>query len=239
MNIALIPARSGSKRLPGKNIKLLNNKPLIYYTIRVAQETKLFSEIIVSTDSQEIADIAISCGATAPLLRPTEYATDTSTDIEWISHAINLMVKTPRSEIGFVSILRPTSPLRTSGTIISAFNLLASNSWADSLRAMEITDKHPGKMWVLDKENKAHPYLDQSNEVTPTHNKPTQSLETIWVQNASLEIIKFESLITTNSISGNNVLGFEMPGVEGFDINRPLDFEFLEFIVSKKPQLLI
>lgn len=239
MNIALIPARSGSKRLPGKNTKLLNNKPLIYYTIRAAQKTKLFSEIIVSTDSQEIADIAISFGATVPLLRPSEYATDTSTDIEWVSHAINSMVKTPRSEISFVSILRPTSPLRTSETIINAFNLLASNSWADSIRAMEITDKHPGKMWVLDNENKAHSYLDQSNEAIPTHNKPTQSLETLWVQNASLEIVKFKSLIGTNSISGNNVLGFEMPGIEGFDINRPLDFEFLEFIVSKKSQLLI
>jgi N-acylneuraminate cytidylyltransferase len=239
MNIALIPARSGSKRLPGKNIKHLNNKPLIYYTIKVAQETELFSEIIVSTDSQEIADIAISCGATVPFLRPSEYATDTSTDIEWVNHAINFMAKTPRSEIRFISILRPTSPLRTSRTIIQALNQLESNSWADSLRAMEITDKHPGKMWVLDKENKAQPFLNQSNEAIPTHNKPTQSLEAIWVQNASLEIIKFKSLITTNSISGNNVMGFEMPGIEGFDINRPLDFEFLEFIVREKPQLLL
>jgi CMP-N-acetylneuraminic acid synthetase len=104
---------------------------------------------------------------------------------------------------------------------------------------MEITDKHPGKMWVLDRENRANPYLDQSNETIPTHNKPTQTLETLWVQNASLEIIKFKSLILTNSISGNNVLGFEMPGIEGFDINTQRDFEFLEFIVSNRPQLLI
>lgn len=233
VNIALIPARSGSKRVPGKNIKLLNNKPLIYYTISVAQDTKLFSEIIVSTDSQEIADIAKSYGANVPLLRPLEYASDTSSDIEWVTHALDSMVKTPKSEIHTVSILRPTSPMRTSKTIIEALKLLENNSWADSLRAMEITDKHPGKMWVLDVENKAYPYLDQSKEIIPTHNKPTQSLETLWIQNASLEIIKYKSLISTKSISGDNVLGFNMPGIEGFDINSPQDFEFLEFILHK------
>lgn len=239
MNIALIPARSGSKRLPDKNIKLLNRKPLIYYTIKAALDTNLFTEVIVSTDSQEIADIAKNCGATVPLLRPSEFATDSSSDIEWISHAIDSMVKTPKKNIDSVSILRPTSPLRTSETIAKALKLLESTSWADSLRAMEITDKHPGKMWVLNKEKKAHPYLDQTGEAIPTHNKPTQSLQTLWVQNASLEIIKFKSLILTKSISGNNVLGYEMPGLEGFDINTQQDFEFLEFIVHRNPHLLL
>ncbi len=239
MNIALIPARSGSKRLPGKNIKPLNGKPLIYYTIKVALETKIFSEVIVSTDSKEISEVAKICGANVPLLRPAELATDSSTDIEWVNHAINLMVKVPLSEISSISILRPTSPLRTSATISKALILLESNSWADSVRAMEITDKHPGKMWVLNDEKRALPYLDQTGELVPTHNKPTQSLQTLWVQNASLEIIKFKSLMSTNSISGNNVLGYEMPGLEGFDINTEKDFEFLEFMTSRNPHLLV
>ncbi len=239
VNIALIPARSGSKRLPGKNIKLLNGKHLIYYTIKVALESKLFSEVIVSTDSKEIADIAKIHGANVPLLRPSDLATDSSTDIEWVNHAINSMVKVSHSEISSVSILRPTNPLRTSATISKALKLLESNSWADSVRAMEITDKHPGKMWVLDEDKKAYPYLDQSGEVIPTHNKPTQSLQTLWVQNASLEIIKFKSLMSTKSISGNNVLGYEMPGLEGFDINTQKDFEFLEFLISRDPYLIV
>ena len=239
VNIALIPARSGSKRLPGKNIKLLNGKHLIYYTIKVALESKLFSEVIVSTDSKEIADIAKIHGANVPLLRPSDLATDSSTDIEWVNHAINSMVKISHSEISSVSILRPTNPLRTSATISKALKLLESNSWADSVRAMEITDKHPGKMWVLDEDKKAYPYLDQTGEVIPTHNKPTQSLQTLWVQNASLEIIKFKSLMSTKSISGNNVLGYEMPGLEGFDINTQKDFEFLEFLISRNPYLIV
>jgi CMP-N,N'-diacetyllegionaminic acid synthase len=238
MNIALIPARSGSKRLPGKNVKLLNGKPLIYYTIRAALETNLFAEVVVSTDSQEIGDIAKSYGAKVPLLRPLAFATDSSTDIEWVSHAINSMVKTPQNNIDLVSILRPTNPLRTSETIAKALKLLESTSWADSLRAMEITEKHPGKMWVLDKDKHAYPYLDQTGEAIPTHNKPTQSLQTLWVQNASLEIIRFKSLVMSNSISGNSVLGYEMPGLEGLDINTQIDFEFLEFLASRNPYLL-
>ena len=239
VNIALIPARSGSKRLPGKNIKLLKGKPLIYYTIKVALESKLFSEVIVSTDSKEIGDIAEIYGARVPLLRPSDFATDSSTDIEWVSHAINSMITVPHDEISSVSILRPTSPLRTIATITKALKLLESDSWADSVRAMEVTDKHPGKMWVLNEEKKAYPYLDQTSELIPTHNKPTQSLQTLWVQNASLEIIKFKSLMSTKSISGNNVLGYEMPGLEGFDINTQKDFEFLEFLISINPNLLI
>lgn len=239
MNIALIPARSGSKRLPGKNIKLLKGKPLIYYTIKVALETKLFSEVIVSTDSEEIADIAKIFGANVPMLRPSELATDSSTDIEWVIHAINFMVKIPHGEINSVSILRPTNPLRTSATIIKALKILESDSWADSIRAMEITNKHPGKMWVLNEEKKAYPYLDQTDEIIPTHNKPTQLLQTLWIQNASLEIIKFKSLMSTKSISGKNVLGFEMPRLEGFDINTEEDFEFLQFLISTNPYLLV
>ena len=238
MNIALIPARFGSKRLPNKNTKLLNGKPLIFYSIKSALDTKIFSEVIVSTDSQEIAEIAKSCGAMVPILRPSEFATDFSSDIEWVTHAINFMVKIPHSDIDLVSILRPTSPLRRSTTIINALKLLETTSWADSLRAMEITDKHPGKMWILNEEKKAHPYLDQTSESIPTHNKPTQSLQTLWVQNASLEIIKFKSLTSTKSISGSNILGYKMPGLEGFDINTQQDFEFLEFIISRNPHLL-
>ena len=95
--IALIPARSGSKRLPGKNIKNLNGVPLIAYSIKSALNSKLFTEVIVSTDSQEIAEIAVHWGASVPVLRPPEYASDTSPDIEWVSHSIENMVITSRN----------------------------------------------------------------------------------------------------------------------------------------------
>jgi CMP-N-acetylneuraminic acid synthetase len=141
-------------------------------------------------------------------------------------------------KVEYVAILRPTSPLRRKLTIAKALQSLTENSWADSLRAMQITDKHPGKMWTLNDKNRATPFLEQSQENPPTHDRPTQSLQKLWIQNASLEIARLGAIFETNSISGRSVLGFEMPGLEGFDINSKMDFEFLEFLISKNKELI-
>jgi N-acylneuraminate cytidylyltransferase len=238
INIALIPARSGSKRLPGKNIKLLNDKPLIAYTVCAAKKTGLFSEVIVSTDSEEIAQISRQWGASVPSLRPGKFATDESTDIDWVLHAVNQMISRPLGEVKHVAILRPTSPLRSGESIVRAMENLESCIWADSIRALEPTFKHPGKMWLLDENHHAKPYLDQEIGQVPTYNKPTQMLEKLWIQNASLEIVKLKSLLASQKISGEKVLGIELPGFEGFDLNTSHDWDFLEFIASKYPDVI-
>jgi N-acylneuraminate cytidylyltransferase len=238
ISVALIPARSGSKRLPNKNVRDLRNKPLIAYSIEQAIKSNIFSEIVVSTDSEDIAAIAKDYGATVPILRPEIFASDSSPDIEWVLHALDNMVSIDKDKIEFMALLRPTSPLRTSSTIVKAFDLLKENTWADSLRAMEITNKHPGKMWILDQNLSATPFLDQENNDSPTYNSPTQSLGNVWVQNASLECARVKRVIETRSISGSSVLGFEMPGLEGFDINSQEDWDYLEFLLSKHPKIL-
>ena len=199
---------------------------------------KIFSEVIVSTDSEEIAVIARNYGASVPILRPEIFASDTSPDIEWVLHALDNMVSIDKVKIEFMALLRPTNPLRSSDTITKAFDLLKDNSWADSLRAMEVTNKHPGRMWILDKNLSASPFLEQKNNDTPTYDSPTQSLGSVWVQNASLEWARVKRVIETGSISGDRVLGFEMPGLEGFDINSQEDWDYLEFLISKNPKLL-
>lgn len=238
MNIALIPARSGSKRLPEKNIRLLGNKPLIAYSIESALKSNLFAEVIVSTDDDKIADIAINHGAQVPCLRPKELSGDFSYDIEWVNHSIKFMIKTPSVNIQNLAILRPTSPLRSSETIIAAVEALNSTLWADSLRAMEPTTIHPGKMWIVDENKRAVPYVAQIDKSVPTHDSPTQILQKLWIQNASLEIVRFSAFSETGSISGRTVLSFEMPGLEGFDINTLEDLQYLEFLVSRSPEIL-
>jgi CMP-N-acetylneuraminic acid synthetase len=237
-NIALIPARVGSKRIPNKNVKLLNGIPLVAYSIQAAIESKMFDEVIVSTDSPEIAEISQHWGANVPVLRPREFATDSSPDFEWFMHAINFMIETPINQVEFISLLRPTSPLRRSSSIVRAFQEIASSDWADSLRAMEPVSQHPGKMWTLDEGNKATPFMDQSRQDTTTFNRPTQTLQKIFVQNASLEIVRLESVLRTRSISGDNILAFEMPGWEGFDLNSELDLFLLEYLIQSDPTLL-
>lgn len=152
-------------------------------------------------------------------------------------HAVNRLVQSKREEIDCLAILRPTSPLRTPSTIRNAMQTFNDNQWADSLRAMEVTHLHPGKMWRVDSNYEASPYLDQSKEKTPTHNLPTQSLERVWVQNASLEITRLRSLMDWKSISGRRVLAYEMPGFEGFDLNNPVDWKFLEFLAQERPEI--
>jgi CMP-N-acetylneuraminic acid synthetase len=231
-NIALIPARKGSKRIPNKNTKILNGKPLIAYTIENALKSQIFKHVIVSTDDLEIANVAKHFGALVPALRPADLASDSSSDIEWVMHAIEKLLPLNVDANDFISILRPTSPLRTAKTIQKAFHALLNNPWADSLRALEPTTKHPGKMWRLDHKNEAFPLFEQAGRKVPSHNMPTQELEKIWVQNASLEIVRVGSLLSSGSISGKRVLGYEMPGLEGFDLNTELDWLLLETLIK-------
>jgi CMP-N,N'-diacetyllegionaminic acid synthase len=238
VDVAFIPARYGSVRVPGKNIKVLNGIPLIAYSIHSAINSGLFSEVIVSTDSPEIAQIAIDWGARVPALRPSEYSGSHSTDLEWLTHAVEQLISCPKEQIDCIAILRPTNPLRTKSTIKDAMEKFKKNIWADSLRAMEITQIHPGKMWRVNSAMEASPYLDQSEEVVPTHNRPTQSLEQLWIQNASLEITRLSSLLAFNSISGKKVLAYEMPEFEGLDLNTHLDWKLLEALIRENPELI-
>lgn len=237
-DVALIPARQGSVRLPGKNIKLLNGIPLIAYTIHSAMISGLFKEVIVSTDSQQIAQISRAWGASVPILRPVELSTSISTDLEWLMHAVENLIAFPPEQLECIAILRPTNPLRTVSTIQDAMEIFKMSPWADSLRAMEITHVHPGKMWRINKHMEANPYLDQSHELIPTHDRPTQSLEELWVQNAALEITRLSSVLDSKSISGKKVMAYEMPKFEGLDLNTHFDWLLLEALIREKPDLI-
>ena len=234
--VALIPARSGSKRIPGKNLRLLNGVPLLAYTIVAARESGIFDKIVVSTNDEGIANVALKYGAIVPELRPEILASDSSPDIEWVMHALNQWLCDSLPD--YIAILRPTSPLRQPKTLINAFEILKANSWADSLRAMEIVSQHPGKMWKVDSDWKARPMEMQLPGRVPSHSSPSQSLEEVWIQNASLEIARVQKILETKLISGNNVIAYQMPRREGFDINTPDDFLFLEMLCERNPEIL-
>ena len=121
--LAIIPARGGSKRLPGKNIKDLNGKPLIAWTIDAALRSKYIDKSVVSTDDEIIAEISQKYGAEVPFIRPKELATDTASSIDVILHAINFY-KTKGEPFEYVILLQPTSPLRTTEDIDHAFEML-------------------------------------------------------------------------------------------------------------------
>ena len=226
-SIALIPARSGSKRIPNKNILPLGDHPLLAYTISTALESKVFDAVVCITDSLEYAKIARHYGAEVPILRPVNTAQSDSPDISWVTWILDHM-----NGLGYdyevFSILRPTSPLRTRGTILRAWDLFQqAGETAHSLRAVELCKQHPGKMWVKH-DQFIIPLIDEStSDGTPFHSNQYDALPEIYVQNASLEIAWTKVIKEFNNISGHRVLSFSSTEFEGFDINYPEDLKSL------------
>jgi N-acylneuraminate cytidylyltransferase len=228
--VALIPARAGSVRVPGKNVRELVGHPLLAYSIAAARESGLFEAIIVSTDSEQTAEVARRYGAGVPGLRPPELAGSTSPDIDWIVHVL------ADTTYDAFSILRPTSPFRRGATIRRAWEAFTAVPDADSLRAVRPVREHPGKMWVL--EGKLmRPLLPQPEGEIPTHSRQTAALPSVHVQDSSLELA-WTRLIADREIAGRRVVPFLTEGAEGFSIDYPDDWEAAERMAAADPDLL-
>jgi N-acylneuraminate cytidylyltransferase len=210
--------------------------PLLAYTIRAAIDSEQFSEIMVSTDDSSYASIARHYGASVHELRPAELAKDSSPDIDWIEFELSQLDKLGRKFEQF-ALLRPTNPFRKKETIRRAMAEFAECPWADSLRAVERTTQHPGKMWIK-RGGQLFPVLPVQSGVTDWYSSPTQTLPEVWIQNASLEIARLRNVTEQGSITGNRILGFETQGLEGFDLNTPQDLTVLHSFTHQFQQLL-
>ena len=228
--VAFIPARQGSKRVAGKNVRSLGGHPVIAYTIAPALESGVFESVIVSTDSEEIAAIARHYGAEVPFLRPPQFAGDTSPDIEWLEYTLTELKRMGRQWDCF-SLLRPTSPFRAAATIRRALARFIAQNDVDSLRAVEKCAQHPGKMWVVDGDRMS-PLLPSGSDERPWHSTPYQALPPIYVQNASLEIAWTRVVFEGRTIAGNVLVPFLTEGYEGFDINDQHDWMVAERLIA-------
>lgn len=228
--VAFIPARHGSKRVPGKNVRRLGDHPVIACTIAPALASGVFESVIVSTDSEETAAIARHYGAEVPFLRPAECAGDTSPDIEWVEYTLTELRRRGRTWDCF-SLLRPTSPFRTAATIRRAWARFLAQEGIDSLRAVEKCSQHPGKMWVVDGDRMT-PLLPGAAPGRPWHSTPYQALPPVYVQNASLEIAWTRVVFEGRTIAGNVLAPFFTEGHEGFDINDRHDWIVAERLIA-------
>jgi CMP-N-acetylneuraminic acid synthetase len=234
--VALIPARAGSKRVPDKNIRSLAGHPVIAYTIAAALGSEIFSDVIVSTDLEQYAEIARYYGAEVPFLRPSEMAGDVSPDIEWLAYTLKKLAEDGRNYDCF-SILRPTSPFRLPQTIQRAWQTFLTEEGVDSLRAVEKCRQHPGKMWIV-RQRRMVPLLPLSPPELPWHSSQYQSLPEVYVQNASLEIAWTKVVFEDNTIAGTVLMPFVTEKYEGFDVNSAYDWDMAKHLVtSGKAQL--
>lgn len=226
-NIAIIPARSGSKGLKDKNIKLLHGKPLLAYTIEAAKKSNLFDEIFVSTDSIEYADIAIEYGASVPFLRDEYLATDTSSSWDVVKNAI-IKYKNNGKEFETVALLQPTSPLRSWDDIVDGYNQLIEKD-ANAIISVCEVDQSPLWCNTLPENNLLKNFLN--DELV---NSPRQSLPTYYQINGAIYIVKTDYLMNCNNIYEERCYALIMSRHNSIDIDDEIDFKVSEALMDYK-----
>ena len=207
--MALIPARGGSKSVPRKNLLPGAGKPLIAYSILHAQACPSISRIVVSTDDDEIADVARRFGAEVPFKRPAEAATDTATDLQVFDHALRWFAER-RYEPELVVHLRPTGPVRQTELIESAVQLMLENPDADALRSVGTAEQTPYKMWRIEGA-RLQPLLEFPGH-PEAHSMPRQKLPAVYWQNGYVDIVRPRTILELNSMTGRVVLPFVVEG---------------------------
>lgn len=221
--LCLIPARSGSKSLPHKNIKLLNNKPLLSYSIIQALNSKHKMRVIVTTDSREYADIANKYGAETPFLRPKEISQDNSTDFEFIKHAIEWLNKNESYYPDIILQLRPTQPDRKVSDIDKCLDIFIEKyNDIDSLRTVVEIEKTPYKMYTVEG-NKLLPMFNSYSGKIEPYNMGRQYLPKAYLHNGYIDILK-PYLLEKGMISGENIYPYIMNKNDTIDIDTIDDF---------------
>lgn len=219
--LAVIPARSGSKSVIDKNIRLIDGVPMLAYSIEHALKSKYITRTIVSTDSEKYAEIAREYGAQVPFIRPAEFATDAALDIDVFYHALTYL----RDEEGYVPELvvqlRPTYPIRRIADIDSMIQRMLEDTELDSIRCIAPAVEIPQKMWFLseDDDGMIEPVL---NEPFEAYNMPRQQLRKAYYQNACIDVIRSRVILEQKSMSGRKIGGYIMN--ENFDIDTEEDF---------------
>ena len=184
--MALIPARSGSKSVPHKNIREIDGKPMLVYSIEHALASKYINKVIVSTDSEEYAAIARAAGAEVPFIRPQEYATDTSLDIDVFYHALTTLKGISGYIPDLVVQLRPTYPIREVSDIDSMIRMMIEDESIDSVRTIAPAKEIAHKMWYISEDGLMQPIL---KDIPDAYNMPRQQLPKIMYQNACIDVV--------------------------------------------------
>lgn len=219
--LAIIPARSGSKSVKHKNIRKINGKPMLAYSIEHAKASKYINRIIVSTDSLEYAEIAKEYGAETPFIRPYELAEDTSLDYEVFEHALSYLREREGYTPQIVVQLRPTYPIRRVEDIDAMIEIMLQDEQIDSVRSIGPAKEIAYKMWYKNEETgRITPIL---KDIREAYNMPRQALPQIYYQNACIDVIRSSTILEKHSMSGEHIAGYSMK--DNFDIDTEIEFE--------------
>jgi len=230
--LAVIPARGGSKGVPGKNIKELAGKPLIVYTIEAALDSNIFEKVIVSTDSEEIADIAEKNGAEVPFFRPDDLSGDLVSSDDVIIHALDFY-KQRKVEFNSVCKLQPTSPLRSSEHLKDAYNLFCKKK-ANFL--VSVCECEHSPMWsgILDENLSLDNFIGDN-----VKRLCRQELPTFYRLNGAIYMGLTKTFYENRSFLGKKGFAYIMKQDVSIDIDSELDFKYVEFLMRKDKNVKI
>lgn len=224
-NLAIIPARSGSKGLKDKNIKELNGVPLLAYSIQAALKSKMFTNVMVSTDSYQYAEIAKLYGAEVPFLRNQENAADSASSWSVVKEVIE-KYRLIGVEFNTVTLLQPTSPLRNGEDICKAYKLYSEKK---ATAVVSVCEMEHSPLWS----NTLPESLCMDGFLTDISNHQRQLLSTYYRINGAIYIVGVEHLISEQEIYDKSCFAYVMPIKRSVDIDTAEDFELAEFYFSK------
>lgn len=225
--LVIIPARGGSKGIPRKNIKELNGKPLIAYTIEEAKKSQYIDRIVISTEDEEIAAVSKKFGAEIPYLRPKELAQDNSPTVDCVIHMLNWLQQNEEYVPDYICLLQCTSPLRTFKDIDGTIEKMI-NTGMDG--AVSICEAEINPYWTnIFDGNKLKNFIDEGKKIIRR-----QDLPKIYNINGSIYVIKIEPLLRKKTFEVENITGYIMNNENSIDIDNEIDFKFAELLIKER-----
>ena len=225
--LGVIPARGGSKTIPKKNIKSLQGRPLIAYTIIPARESKLLTRVIVSSDDEEIIEISKRYGAEVPFVRPKELATDLSLATDVVKHAVLEVEKQEDKKYDFVVMLQPTTPLRTTKDIDKAIGKLIETGADSVISVVKVGPMHPARMKKIVHDR----LIDYAEE--EVENMPKELLFPVYIRNGAIYAVKRDMLINMRSFKGDVCRPYVMHEERSINIDSRMDFLLAEAVMRR------
>ena len=230
--LALIPARGGSKGIPHKNIREFAGYPLIAYSILAGLQSELVTRTIVSTDDEEIANVARKYGAETPFMRPVEFAMDNTTDYPVFEHALKWLAENENYHPDVVVQLRPTSPVRPLSCVDDAVRMLLDHPDADSVRGVVEAGQNPFKMWRRDPATGKMTPLIGVGGIQEAYNAPRQKLPAVHWQTGHIDAMRTSTILEKHSLSGDVILGLVIDSRYTVDIDTLEDWKRYETLVT-------
>ena len=230
--LALVPARGGSKSVPRKNVRIVNGKPLVAWSIEHGLASRRITRVVCTTDDDEIAEVARAHGAEVPFRRPAEISGDLSVDFEFHLHALEWLKQRENYVPDLVVQLRPTHPIRKPETLDRAVEALAARPDADSLRAVRRAVFTPYKMWRVAPEGLLAPLLSLEEALEP-YNMPRALLPPVLQQDGYVDITRPRTVFEQRSTTGRHILAFSVDDEPIIDIDYEPDLAEAERLLGR------